>query len=93
MEIQGIIKDYFENLYSSELENLEEKEKFLDKHDHPKLNQQCVNYLSTCIMHKKIEATIKSLPKNKNPRPDGFKTEFYQTIKEKLIPTLLKLFY
>jgi hypothetical protein len=29
-EIQGINRDYFENLYSNKLENLEETEKFLD---------------------------------------------------------------
>jgi hypothetical protein len=37
-EIQGIIGDYFENLYSNKLENLEEMDKFLDIYDHPKLN-------------------------------------------------------
>jgi hypothetical protein len=30
MEIQGIIRDYFENLYSSKFENLEEMDIFLD---------------------------------------------------------------
>jgi hypothetical protein len=30
MEIQGIIRDYFENLYSNKFENLEEMGKFLD---------------------------------------------------------------
>jgi hypothetical protein len=29
-EIQGIMKDYFENLYSNKLENLEDMDKFLD---------------------------------------------------------------
>jgi hypothetical protein len=30
MEIQEIIRDYFENLYSNEFENLEEMDRFLD---------------------------------------------------------------
>jgi hypothetical protein len=29
-EIQRIIRDYFENLYSNKLENLKERDKFLD---------------------------------------------------------------
>jgi hypothetical protein len=38
MEIQGIIREYFENIYSNKLENLEELDKFLNNYDHPKLN-------------------------------------------------------
>jgi hypothetical protein len=34
-----ILRDYFENLYSNKLENLEEMNKFLETSDHPKLNQ------------------------------------------------------
>jgi hypothetical protein len=30
MEIQEIIRDYFENLYSSKFENLEDMNRFLD---------------------------------------------------------------
>jgi uncharacterized protein (DUF3084 family) len=33
-EIQGIIRDNFENLYSNTLENPEEMNKFLDTYDH-----------------------------------------------------------
>jgi hypothetical protein len=36
MEIQGIIRDYFENLFSNKFENLEEVARFLDTYGHPK---------------------------------------------------------
>jgi hypothetical protein len=67
-------------------------DKFLDTYDHPKLNQKDINHLNRSITQNKIEATIKRLPKNKSPGPDGFSAEFYQTFKEELIPTL-KLFH
>jgi hypothetical protein len=35
-KIQGIIRDYFENLYYNKLQNLEKMDTFLDTHDHPK---------------------------------------------------------
>jgi translation elongation factor EF-G len=91
-EIQDIIRDYFENLYSIKFENLEEMDRFLDTYDHPKLNQEAINHLNRSITQNEIKAAIKSLLKKKSPGPDGFSTEFYQTFKEELIPTLLKLF-
>jgi hypothetical protein len=54
-EIQGIVKDYFENIYSSELENLEELNKFLDTYDHPKVNQEDINHLNRSITLNEIE--------------------------------------
>jgi hypothetical protein len=49
MEIQGIIRDYIENLYSSKLENLHEVDKFLHTYDHTKLNQEDINNLNRSI--------------------------------------------
>jgi glutamyl-tRNA reductase len=72
MEMQEIIRDYFENLYSNKFENLEEMDRFLDTHDHPKLKQEDINHLNRSITQNEIEAAIKSLPKKKTPGPDGF---------------------
>lgn len=39
-EIQGIITDYFEQLYVNRLENLEEMDKFPDTYNLPRWNQE-----------------------------------------------------
>jgi hypothetical protein len=81
MEVQEIIKDYFENLYSNKFKNLEAMDRFLETYDHPKLNQEDINYLNRCITQNEIEAAIKNLPKKKSPGTQGFSAEFYQTLK------------
>jgi hypothetical protein len=92
-ETQEIIRDYFKNLYSNKFENLVEMDRFLESYNHLKLNQEDINHLNRSITQKEIEAAMKSLPKKKSPGPDGFTAEFYQTFKEELIPTLLKVFH
>ena len=66
---------------------------FLDRYQVQKLNQVQINDLNSPIFTKEIEAVINSLPINKSPGVDGFSSEFYQTFKEDVIPTLLKLFH
>jgi predicted RNA-binding Zn ribbon-like protein len=38
VEIQEIIRNYFESLYSNKFENLEEMDRFLETYNHSKLN-------------------------------------------------------
>jgi hypothetical protein len=79
--------------YVSEAKWLKEMDRFLDTYDHPKLNQEEINHLNRSITQNETEAAIKNLPKKKSSGPDRFSAEFYQTFKEELIPTLLKLFH
>ena len=39
-EIQRIIRKYYEQLYANKLDNLEKMDKFLEKYNLPKLNQE-----------------------------------------------------
>jgi hypothetical protein len=59
-EIQGIIRDYFENQYSNKFENLEEMDKFLDIYDYPKQNQEYFNHPHRSLIQNEIEAAIVS---------------------------------
>jgi hypothetical protein len=92
-EIQITIRSCYKRLYSTKLENLDEMNKFLDRYQVTKLNQDQVNDLNSPISSKEIEAVINSLPTKKCPGTDGFSAEFYQTFKEDLIPVLHKLFH
>ena len=74
------------------MDNLEEMDKFLEKYNFPKLNQEEIENLNRPITNMETESVIRNLPANKSPGPDGFKAEFYQKFREELTPILLKLF-
>ena len=71
-EIQNTIRSFYKRLYSTKLENLDEMDKFVDRYQVPKLNQDQANDLNSPISPKEIEAVINSLPTKKSPGPDGF---------------------
>ena len=91
-EIQRVITHYYQQLYANKMDNLEEMDKFLEKYNFPKLNQEEIEVLNKPITSKEIETVIRNLPANKTPGPDGFTAEFYQRLREKLTPIVLKLF-
>ena len=73
------------------MDNLEELDRFLERFNLPRLNQEEVEIINNPITSTEIEAVIKNLPKNMSPGPDGFIGEFYQTFREELMHVFLKL--
>ena len=74
------------------MDTLEEKDKFLQKHNILRLNQEETENINRPITSTENETVIKNLPTNKSPGPDGFTGKFYQTFREEITPILLKLF-
>jgi hypothetical protein len=61
-EILNTIRFFYKWLYLTKLENLDELDKFLDRNQVPKLNQEQVNDLNNPKSTKDIEVVINSLP-------------------------------
>ena len=74
------------------MDNLEEMDKFLEKYNFSKLNQEEIENLNRRITSTEIETVIRNLPANKSPGPDGFTAEFYQKFRKEITAILLKLF-
>ena len=66
------MRDYFEQLYGDKMDNLEEMDRFLEKFNLARLNQEEIEIMNNLITSTETEAVIKNLPKNKSPGLDGF---------------------
>ena len=81
-EIQRIVRNYYEELYAKKCENLDEMDKFLEKYNLLKLNEEAAETMNRTITSDEIETVIKKLPTHKSPGADGFTGEFYRTLTE-----------
>ena len=67
-EIQRIMRDYYKQLNANKMDNLEEMDKFLEKHHLPRLNQEEIENINRPITSTVIETVIKNLLTKKKPR-------------------------
>ena len=68
-EIQRIIRDYYEQLYGNKMDNLEEMDRFLEKFNLPRLNQEEIEIMNN--PSTEIEVVIKKkkkCPQTQKPR-------------------------
>ena len=86
------MRDYYKQLYANKIDNLEEMDGFLEKHNLLRLSQEEIENINRPITSTETEPVIRKLPTNKSPGPDEFTGKFYETFREELIPILLKLF-
>ena len=67
-------------------------DRFLEKFNLPRLNQEEIQIMNNPITSTETEAVIKNLPEKQSPGPDDFTGEFCQTFREELMSIFLKLF-
>ena len=67
-EIQSILKDYYKQLYANKMDNLEEMDKFLERYNLPRMNQEEIENVNRPITNTEIETVIKNLPSKQKSR-------------------------
>ena len=61
-------------------------DRFLEKFNLPRLNQEEIEIMNNVITSTEIEAVIKSLPKKQKPRARWFHRRILSNIREALMP-------
>ena len=69
IQIQRIIRDYYQQLHANKFDNLEEIDKFLETYNLPRLNHEEIENLNRWTTSEEIESFLKNLPTNKSPGP------------------------
>ena len=77
-QIQRIVRNHYEELYAKKFENLGEMDRFLEKYNLPKLNEE--ESKNRPITADKIEAVIKKTRDTQNPWTKTFHWRILQSI-------------
>ena len=64
------------------MDSLGEMDRFLEKSNLPRLNQEEIEIMKNTITSTEIETVIKNLPPKKSPGPDGFIGESIKPLKK-----------
>ena len=93
LSVQGTLKNLlqhhsYERLNDNKTDNLEEVDRFLEKFNLPRLNQEEIEIMNKSITSTKIETVFKISQKQK-PKAKGFTGELYQTFRKELMPLIL----
>ena len=65
-ETQRIIRDYYMQLYTNKMENLKGMDKFLERYNLPRLNQDEIEKMNRPITSTEIETVIKIFQQTKS---------------------------
>ena len=63
-----IIRYYYEQLYGNKMDNLEEMDRFLEKFNLPRMNQEETEIMNHPVTSTEIEAMIKISPQRQKSR-------------------------
>ena len=64
-EIQRIMRDYYKQQYANKMGNLEEMDRFLEKHNLLRLNQEEIENINRPITNPEIDTVIKVFQQTK----------------------------
>ena len=93
VEINRIFKDFYENLYRSEMSVDQAKyADFFSKIDIPEVSQTQVNMLDAPIDESEVRAAILTMKSQRSPGLDGFCAEYYKVNIDLLAPILTKVY-
>ena len=59
--MKRIIRDYYKQLYGNKMDNLEEMDRFLEKFNSLRLNQEEIEIMNNPVTSTEIEAVTKNL--------------------------------